>query len=129
MKNIENKALLFDFYGPLLTVKQGKVWDLYYQKDYSLMEIAQEESISRQAVHDLLKRTERILEGYEQKLRLVARFLKEKEKMIVLESSLAAITKDDFTNEAAWERQQEIAVKIKEMIAHALEEDSDGKDI
>ncbi len=124
MKNIENKALLFDFYGPLLTVKQGKIWDLYYQRDFSLMEIAQEEGISRQAVYDLLKRTEKILQGYEQKLGLIARFLKEKEKLTILESLLRE-SPGDFANENAggcigYFRQDQ------EIIADELEENRSG---
>ncbi len=121
MKKIADKALLFDFYGPLLTVKQGKIWDLYYQKDYSLAEIAEEEGISRQAVHDLLKRTEKILEDYEQKLGLVYRFRKEKEKMIQIEYLLKNITRDDFSNEDSWRNQLEISKKINEIIAENIE--------
>lgn len=120
MKQIAEMALLFDFYGPLLTVKQGKIWDLYYQQDYSLSEIAEQESISRQAVHDLLKRTEKILEDYEQKLGLISRFLKEREKLMNIESLLEDITKDDFATDAAWKRQQDINARIREIIADNL---------
>ena len=74
-------ALLADFYGPLLTGKQRNVWDLHYQQDLSLAEIAASEQISRQAVHDLLKRTEKILSEYEDKLGLVERFWHEREKL------------------------------------------------
>ncbi|HHV65220.1 MAG TPA: YlxM family DNA-binding protein [Peptococcaceae bacterium] len=124
MKQIAETALLFDFYGPLLTAKQAKIWDLYYQEDYSLSEIAEQEGISRQAVYDLLKRTERILEGYEQKLGLVKRFLKERDKLTRIEALLDSITKNDFATEAAWQRQQEITARIKEIIVDTLE-DSD----
>ncbi|RNC63127.1 MAG: hypothetical protein AWM53_01645 [Candidatus Dichloromethanomonas elyunquensis] len=122
MKEIAEKALAYDFYGPLLTVKQSKIWDLYYQQDYTLAEIAELEGISRQAVHDLLKRTEKILESYEQKLGLIARFLKEKEKLIDIQALLDNISEEDFTNEAAWKRQQEINSRIKEIILVALED-------
>jgi len=120
MKQIAQKALLFDFYGPLLTVKQGKIWDLYYQQDYSLSEIAEEEGISRQAVHDLLKRTEKILEGYEQKLGLISLFLKEKEKITAIESMLKDFSREDFSNETAWKRQVDVSARIRE-IKEALE--------
>lgn len=116
MKQIAEMALLFDFYGPLLTAKQAKIWDLYYQQDYSLSEIAEQEGISRQAVHDLLKRTEKILEGYEQKLGLICRFLKEREKLTYIESLLDGITEQDFLTKEAWKRQQDINIKIKEII-------------
>ena len=68
------RALLFDFYSSLLTEKQCCVWDSYYQKDYSLTEIAQEQCTSRQAVHSLLQRTLEILEMYEAKLGLIRRY-------------------------------------------------------
>lgn len=122
MKQIAEMALLFDFYGPLLTEKQSKIWDLYYQEDLSLSEIAGQEGISRQAVHDLLKRTEKILEGYEQRLGLIFRFLKEREKLDAIQSLLENITIDDFATESAWQRQQDINSRIREIISDTLEE-------
>ncbi len=127
MKQIANKALLFDFYGPLLTSKQGKIWDLYYQQDYSLSEIAEGEGISRQAVHDLLKRTEKILEAYEQKLGLIFRFLKEKDKMAMIESLLAGIVREDFSSEASWRRQLDISKQIREVIYATLDDTEDNE--
>lgn len=121
MKEIAEKALLFDFYGPLLTEKQGKIWDLYYQQDYSLSEIAEEAGISRQAVHDLLKRTDKILEGYEQKLMLISRFIKEKEKFYRIESMLQEVKQEEFSSQTAWKRQLAINERIKDIIADTLE--------
>jgi hypothetical protein len=74
MDDILQLTLLYDFYGELLTQKQKQVYEMYYQDDLSLSEIGEELSISRQAVQDQLKRTEKILLGYEEKLQLVARF-------------------------------------------------------
>lgn len=122
MKEIAETALYYDFYGPLLTEKQAKIWDLYYQQDYSLSEIADEEGISRQAVHDLLKRTEKIFEGYEKKLGLIFRFLNEREKLINIRSMLEKVKKEDFSSERAWRRQQEIQDGIKEIITDMLED-------
>jgi predicted DNA-binding protein YlxM (UPF0122 family) len=68
-KFVEN-TLLLDFYGGLLTEKQQRFFSLYYNQDMSLSEIAKEEGISPQAVRDLLKRTEKLLEGYEKALGL-----------------------------------------------------------
>lgn len=65
---------LFDFYGPLLTPKQQKYLKMYYQLDYSLGEIAEELCVSRQAVYDNIKRSEKNLKNYEDKLHLVAEF-------------------------------------------------------
>lgn len=67
-------ALLYDFYGSLLTEKQQDILTLYYEDNLSLGEIALEYGISRQAVHDLLKRTEKTLQEYEGKMGLVENF-------------------------------------------------------
>jgi len=68
---------LFEFYEPLLTEKQMTYIELYYRDDYSLGEIAENYQVSRQAVYDNIKRTEKILEEYEDKLHLYERFLSE----------------------------------------------------
>lgn len=70
--------LLYDFYGKLLTTKQQQVMHFYYEEDFSLGEIAQELQISRQAVHDTLRRSEHALEKYEKKLGLVEAYLDNK---------------------------------------------------
>lgn len=66
-------ALLFDYYGELLTEKQRSYFDLYYNQDFSLAEIAEEEGISRQGVHDTLVRTEGLLRNFEEKIGFVER--------------------------------------------------------
>ena len=73
MDQLTRRSLLFDFYGPLLTPKQQEIYDLYYQQDLSLGEIAQLQEVSRQAVFDLLRRTEEALNAYEEKLGLLQR--------------------------------------------------------
>ena len=60
--------LLFDYYGDLLTERQKICFDMHYNQDLSLSEIAQELSISRQAVHDTLTRTEQLLKNMEARL-------------------------------------------------------------
>ncbi|MBS7220442.1 MAG: YlxM family DNA-binding protein [Clostridiales bacterium] len=76
--DILKTTLLYDFYGELLTEKQKEIYELFYQNDMSLSEIAAELDISRQAVRDQLKRTEKILSEYEEKLMLVEKFLANK---------------------------------------------------
>ncbi len=71
--------LLYDFYSELLTEKQKDILKMYYQDDLSLNEIAEEFNITRQAVHDLIKRTEKILFHYEEKLLLKDKYFKQKE--------------------------------------------------
>lgn len=75
------QTYLYDFYGELLTEHQRDIYEEFVLDDLSLSEIAQEEGISRQGVHDLVKRCDRILEGYEEKLHLLERFLNTKEKV------------------------------------------------
>jgi predicted DNA-binding protein YlxM (UPF0122 family) len=74
MEKIVRQGLLYDFYGELLTEHQRHVYEDVVFHDFSLSEIAQEQGISRQGVHDLIKRCDRILAGYEQKLKLVEKF-------------------------------------------------------
>ncbi|MGG3572065.1 putative DNA-binding protein [Bacillus gobiensis] len=70
---------LFDFYQSLLTSKQKSYMSLYYLDDLSLGEIAEEYEVSRQAVYDNIKRTEAMLEQYEEKLLLLKKFQERKE--------------------------------------------------
>ena len=67
-------GVLLDFYSELLTDKQRDVMDLYYNNDYSLAEIAQNLDISRQGVRDFIKRGEKQLNEFEEKLGMVSRF-------------------------------------------------------
>ena len=75
------QTYLYDFYGELLTERQRNIFEDFVLNDLSLSEIAKEEGISRQGVHDLIKRCDRTLEGYEEKLHLLERFLNTKAKV------------------------------------------------
>ena len=91
---INEAARLFDFYGSLLTEKQQSIFRLYYYDDLSLGEIAQELNISRQAVYDLIKRTENLLKNYEDNLQLWAKYQRTENeikniKPILLASNIA----------------------------------------
>ncbi len=76
MERIVEQGLLYDFYGELLTEHQRKIYEDVVYNDLSLTEIAQENGISRQGVHDLVRRCNHILQDYEDKLHLVERFVK-----------------------------------------------------
>lgn len=78
MDKIYEQTMLFDFYGELLTEHQRSVYEDALYNDLSLGEIAQSRGISRQGVHDLIRRCDRILQDYESKLHLVERFAKAK---------------------------------------------------
>ncbi len=66
----EELIALFDIYKGLLTLKQKTYFMDYYYSDLSLAEIAENYNVSRNAVHDMLKNTEAILENYEEKLHI-----------------------------------------------------------
>ena len=74
MEKIVEQGLLYDFYGELLTEHQRHIYEDVVMNDMSLSEIAQEAGISRQGVHDLIKRCDKTLEEYESKLHLMERF-------------------------------------------------------
>jgi len=84
--------LLYDFYGQLLTEHQKIFIELYYSQNLSLGEIAREFDVTRQAVHDTIKRASQLLEEYEDKLGLVEKFLIERNKLIEAGSLL-----DEYT--------------------------------
>jgi len=70
-------TVLFDFYGPLLTEKQQTFVDLYFNENLSLTEIAEQFGVTKQAVSDGLKKSEKALRHYEEKLGLVERWKNE----------------------------------------------------
>lgn len=75
---IVEQGMLYDFYGELLTEHQRKIYEDVVLNDMSLSEIAEEQGISRQGVHDLVRRCDRTLQSYEERLHLIARFQKVK---------------------------------------------------
>ena len=81
MNEILEQTLLYDFYGELLTDHQKEIYEQFVLEDLSLSEIAEQAGISRQGVHDLVKRCQKTLEGYEAKLHLVGKFLSVREKV------------------------------------------------
>jgi predicted DNA-binding protein YlxM (UPF0122 family) len=81
MDKIYEEALLFDFYGELLTDRQKEIYEEVILNDLSLSEAAEEYGISRQGVHDMVRRSTKILKGYEEKLQLVRKFVELKKKV------------------------------------------------
>lgn len=76
MDNIFKQTLLYDFYGELLNEHQRKVYEDAVFNDLSLSEVADNYGVSRQAIHDLIKRVTKMLEKYENKLHMIERFAK-----------------------------------------------------
>ena len=74
MEKIVEQGLLYDFYGELLTDHQKQIYEAAVYNDMSLTEIAEEHGISKQGVHDLIKRCTNTLQGYEDKLHMIHRF-------------------------------------------------------
>ena len=75
MDEILKQTLLYDFYGELLTKHQKEIYEQAVLEDYSLSEIARDAGISRQGVHDMIRRCNKSLEDYEAKLHLVEKFV------------------------------------------------------
>ncbi|MCI7796233.1 MAG: YlxM family DNA-binding protein [Lachnospiraceae bacterium] len=94
MEKIVEQGLLYDFYGELLTEHQRHIYEDVVFNDMSLSEIAEEQGISRQGVHDLIKRCDKILTGYEEKLKLVQKFNQTK-KMVEEIKELAGAYKQN----------------------------------
>ena len=81
MEHILEKTLLFDFYGDLLTEHRKEIYEAVVFNDMSLSEAASEFRISRQGIHDLIKRCDEAMEAYEDKLHMISRYLTIKEKI------------------------------------------------
>ncbi|MBR6701305.1 MAG: HTH domain-containing protein [Firmicutes bacterium] len=79
-------GLLFDYYGQFLTAKQREVMHLYFENDYSLSEIAEELHVSRQAVHDMIKKSKKALYEYEDRLGLALRISSKDEAIDKIEA-------------------------------------------
>ena len=95
MERIVEQTLLYDFYGELLNEHQRGVYEDAVFNDLSLSEIAVEYGISRQGVHDLIKRVSNTLEGYESKLHLVEKFMDTKAKITRIDELVDSYIKDE----------------------------------
>lgn len=110
MNGLLEQALLYDFYGELLTNHQKEIYEQFVLEDLSLSEIAESAGISRQGVHDLIKRCNKILEGYEAKLHLVEKFLSVKEKVKEMNELLET------------EEQSQRIIQVRQIAGEILEE-------
>ena len=111
-EKIYEQTLLYDFYGELLTKHQQSIYEDAVYNDMSLGEIAEEQGISRQGVHDLIRRCDRILLEYEGKLHLVERFAKARDTI----SRIEALTVENPEGTAMSKRLEEIRKLSRELL-------------
>ncbi|MBQ9609785.1 MAG: DNA-binding protein [Lachnospiraceae bacterium] len=112
MEKIVRQSLLYDFYGELLTEHQKKIYEDVVMNDMSYSELADIYGISRQGIYDMIKRCDRILEGYEDKLKLVEKFVYAKGKISDIKISIDKIkceNKDSNPNGYLSEIEKDIA--------------------
>ena len=107
------QAYLYDFYGELLNEHQRRIYKDFVFNDLSLGEIADEEGISRQGVHDMVKRCTKTLEGYEEKLHLIAKFMSAKHSV----EQIPALTKQFHES-----HDEAVIVEIEQISNQILEE-------
>lgn len=108
MDKILKQAFLYDFYGELLTEHQKSIYEDFVLNDYSLSEIGEDRSISRQGVYDIIKRCDKLLNGYEEKLHLIQKFLTAKEQVAEIHAYASGIKETDCTPEKMTEYLQHI---------------------
>lgn len=113
MERIVEQGLLYDYYGELLTEHQRKIYEDAVYQDLSLSEIAEGVGISRQGVHDLIRRCDRILQEYEEKLHLLEKSISVRKKAEEI-SSLARVRGEAANIDRAMERIHDLAESLLE---------------
>ncbi len=115
MDDVYEITLLMDFYGQLLTERQFQIIDMHYNNDLSLGEIADNLNISRQGVHDSIKKGKIQLNKLEQELGLVSRFTKHTKKLEGIYDIIREIKREGLTNEQN-EKLDVVESSVKELI-------------
>ncbi len=91
-------SMLYDFYGQLLTAKQQELMSLYHEDNYSLSEIADEYGISRQGVHDGVKKAEKALHEYENRLGLIKKFTASEKAVVEIDVEIDSLIRENSQN-------------------------------
>jgi len=115
LDKIAESSLLYDFYGQLLTRRQREVMRLYHEENYSLSEIADEFSVSRQSVHDTLKNAENALKGYEEKMGLLSRMEAEQKAVGKIKKQIERILEENRGNDRLAEGLKEIETILRSL--------------
>ena len=117
--NMAFESLLYDFYGALLTDKQREVMELYHEENYSIVEIADELGVTKQAIHENLRKSEKILRSYEEKLGLMKSLLETRELIEAIDKKIDALIRK--AQESGRDEAEEGLKEIRDMISN-LEE-------
>lgn len=115
-------AMLFDFYGDLLTERQKEFYDLYYNEDLSLSEIAENYGISRQGVRDVIVRAEAAMDEIEEKTHLIRRFHQSQKELLAIDEAADRMLQAVRTGSCTASTLEEIARSIKEHTAKLKQE-------
>ncbi len=94
LDNITEISILYDFYGGLLPTKQREIFRLYYEDNLSLGEIAAEYGLTRQGIHETVKRGEKKLRDYDKRLQLVGKFKQEETVVHTLKETIEQLIRD-----------------------------------
>jgi predicted DNA-binding protein YlxM (UPF0122 family) len=106
-------ALLYDYYGGMLTERQRICFDMRYNQDLSLGEIGEALGVSRQAVCDNLARTEEILRRMEENIGCVSRNQKSRKALQTIADAAAAL--ENYTDEQVRALANRISAAVKEL--------------
>ena len=117
MEDIFRRSLLFDFYGELLTEHQKNIYEEAVMNDMSYSELADIYGISRQGIYDMIKRCDKLLEGYEAKLRLVEKFGKARDKIAKIKTEL-----DSIRSESKDKRTEKLLTDIEKKVTDILDD-------
>ena len=115
-------AMLFDFYGDLLTERQREFYDLYYNEDLSLAEIAENYGISRQGVRDVIVRAEATMSEIEEKTHIIRRFHQSRAAIAAIDAAADALLRAVDERSYGDAMLDELARTIKENVARLEQE-------
>lgn len=122
-------SLLYDFYGQFLTKKQREVMHLYFENDYSLSEIAENLNVSRQAIHDTIKKSKKALTEYENRLGLAEKFAAKDLALVRIAEIAEELQKRITGEEEKRQSDEEILKKLEEIqkIISGIENNEDSE--